>query len=321
MRSWWLALLFTCRDFFLWVLRRCCIRCSPWRLPDATNDRKMEEEETKKQFSKVDGRKTEEAGTEKQSHKTSDGKREEKLTEKQFNKDAGGKMVEKETKKQSQETSDGAPSVTDHDRANDQSPDVLSRLTLWLYRPSDPSSLGLFRLLFGLLMIHDLMNERWDLSSKSKWSNWPSKLQWHGHRIQHRRLQRSLLPSRSSFHYLCPPILSQTHASLPARLGRASSLSLSSLRFHRASPSLVDVHSLSSHAHRWVGIVWCQHWICGLRSLRSCSWSELIHFRYNLHRVGNRFWIHRVALRDSLLVSVVCRDFHVEGSRVTDSTS
>ena len=39
--------------------------------------------------------------------------------------------------------------------------DRLSRLTLWFYRSADPSSIGIFRLLFGLLMIHDLMNERY----------------------------------------------------------------------------------------------------------------------------------------------------------------
>ena len=35
-----------------------------------------------------------------------------------------------------------------------------SRLVVWLHRPSDPASIGLFRLIFGLLMIHDIMNER-----------------------------------------------------------------------------------------------------------------------------------------------------------------
>ena len=64
------------------------------------------------------------------------------------------------------ERSEEDQATPDWQRANNQcSPyddyqDYLSQLTLWLHRPCDPASLGLFRLLFGLLMIHDLMNER-----------------------------------------------------------------------------------------------------------------------------------------------------------------
>ena len=73
-------------------------------------------------------------------------------------------MEEEETKKQSNRADDG--SHTYSQGANDQCnlrDDLLTKLTLWLHRPCDPSSLGFFRILFGLLMIHDLMNERFVL--------------------------------------------------------------------------------------------------------------------------------------------------------------
>ena len=54
-------------------------------------------------------------------------------------------------------------SIADHSNAEEQSQtnqDLKSRITWWLHRPCDPASLGLFRLIFGLLMIHDIMYER-----------------------------------------------------------------------------------------------------------------------------------------------------------------